>query len=77
MILPSKHIPLERSLLAIGAEVLRTLDRPQTVSSLWERFRESSARADVSYEWFILSLDFLYICGAVDLSNGLLRRAVS
>jgi hypothetical protein len=77
MILPSKHIPLERSLLAIGGEVVRTLDRPQTVSSLWETFRMSKARSHVSYEWFVLSLDFLYLCGAVDFQNGLLRRTVS
>ena len=35
MILPTKGLALDRALLSVGAEVLRRLDRPKTVSRLW------------------------------------------
>lgn len=76
MILPTKGLALDRALLSVGAEVLRRLDRPKTVSRLWDqvRNRESSLLESVPYEWFLLSLDLLYLCGAVDFEDGHIRR---
>lgn len=77
MILPTKGLALDRALLSVGAEILRRLDRPKTVSRLWEqlRQRQSSLLEAISYDWFLLALDLLYLCGAVDLEDGQLRRA--
>ena len=71
MILPSKHIPEEKALLTVGAQMLRQLDRPKTVSALWEDLRLSTT---VSYDWFVLALDLLFTIEAVDLCDGLLTR---
>lgn len=71
MILPSKHIPQDRALLTVGAEMLKRLDNPRTVSAMWEDLRNSSS---ISYDWFVLALDLLYTIDAVEVSEGLLRR---
>lgn len=76
MILPTKGLAVDRALLSVGGEVLRRLDQPKTVSRLWEqmRHRQSSLLDAIPYDWFLLSLDMLFIVGAVELADGRLRR---
>lgn len=76
MILPSKHLPQERALLTVGANLLALLERPMTVSSLWQLVQKDD-RARLSFDWFVLALDLLYLLGAVQLHNGVLIRARS
>jgi len=72
MILPNKHVDPERSLIGIGAVILRALDRPRPLTIVWDRIRE---RPEViTFERFTLALCFLYSIGAIDLENGRLRR---
>jgi len=76
MVLPNKHFPLDRSLLAVGGEILRILgDRPRSVSSSWEELRDSDNRT--SFEQFTLAASLLFALGAVDLEGGNLRRNVA
>jgi len=58
MILPSKHISAEHTLLGIGAILIAELDRPQTVTSLWERTRTAAVIGN--FERFVLALDMLH-----------------
>ncbi len=76
MILPTKGIAADRALLSVGAEILRRLDRPRTVSRLWEQMRkqESGLLEALPYEWFLLALDLVYLLGAVDFEDGRLHR---
>jgi len=78
VILPSKHISPERSLLGVGSRVLAILDRPETVSTVWDRFqaadRAHSGSTAVTFDWFVLALDMLYAMGRVDFSEGRVRR---
>lgn len=78
MLLPTKRISQERSLLVIGAGVLRLLNESKTVSRLWEEVRnQANDKGDtqaVTYSWFILTLDFLYVIGAVDIDHGHIRK---
>ena len=77
MILPTKHIPPDRSLIGVGAEVLTLLTQPMTVSRLWDELRARRAAASqalVDYKWFVLALDLLFMIGAVRLDQRLLRR---
>lgn len=76
MILPSKHLAQERSLLTLGAQILRQLDRPRTVSELWNEVKvEWEGNVDVPFDWFVLSLDLLAIVQAVYLDgNNHIRR---
>ena len=80
MILPSKHLPQDRALLTVGAHVLTFLARPKTVSALWEelnRHNVSLAAAmprQITYDWFLLSLDLLYALETIELDSGLVAR---
>ena len=82
MILPTKGISPERSLLGIGAEILDIIKRPMSVSEVWTIYKRRTNRGQrdfVSFDWFILTLDLLYAMGAVSLSsNGrLVKKAIS
>lgn len=74
MILPGKHLRQDRALLGIGAEILARLDEPRTVSELWEAVRQqydqTLAASPLSFDWFVLSLGFLFTISAVDFENG-------
>jgi hypothetical protein len=76
MILPTKGLAVDRALLSVGADLLRRLDQPKTVSRLWEQVRQpqSSLLEAISYDWFLLAVDLLYLWGAVDFEDGRLRR---
>jgi hypothetical protein len=81
VILPTKGISPERSLLGIGGDVLSILKRPMSVSEVWTIYKRQTnlGRRDfVSFDWFILALDLLYTIGAVSLSsNGrLVKNAI-
>ena len=78
MILPSKHMQIERSLLGIGSELLQVLEQPMTVSSLWDVLRrrrdEDDVVAPTDHRWFVLALDLLYMIGAIEFQQGILIR---
>jgi len=75
MILPTKGIPPRRSILAIACEVLRALDDDKSVSRLWDDFRlGSDPESKITFDWFVLGLDFLFILGLIDLSRGRICR---
>ena len=79
MILPTKHIRPDRCLIGLGGEVIGVLERPMTMSRLWDaiRHRRSAHTADavVDYRWFVLTLDLLYTVQAIEFERGVLRRA--
>jgi hypothetical protein len=79
VILPTKHLPSDRALLTVGARVLALLDEPRTISSLWDRIRLKrelrDKRTPISYDWFVLALDLLFLMGAIDFHQGVVRRS--
>jgi len=79
MILPTKHLSEDRALLGVGAEVLRLLGSPKTVSRLWGELKHiKNGRLigpSFTYDWFVLSLDLLYTLNAIELERGRVRRA--
>lgn len=72
MILPTKHVSLDKSLLGAGAFLLSLVDEPLTATGLWERTKQASKIE--SYGRFVLTLDFLYAIKAIDLVDGLIVR---
>ena len=72
MILPTKHISLNQSLIGLGALLLKKLDRPRTVSGLWRKVRLIPEVG--TFQRFVISLDFLYALGLIQFRNGLLKR---
>ena len=78
MILPSKHVRTERSLIGIGALLLQELCKPMTVSRLWDEVRSrrsiKSPNAVIDYRTFILALDLLFIVDAIEFEDPLIRK---
>ncbi len=78
MILPTKRLGIERAMLTIGAEILGLLTEPKTISRLWDELRrvtnERSSTRIVNYDWFVLTLDLLYMLGALEMDHGRIRR---
>ncbi|WGL98398.1 hypothetical protein QE177_00310 [Arsenophonus sp. aPb] len=79
MILPSKHLPQDRALLTVGAQILTLITCPKTVSAIWEELNIPDTDITViprkiTYDWFLLALDLLYTLGAIELENGLMAR---
>lgn len=78
MILPTKHLPADKSLLTLGAKVLEVLGEPRSVSSLWDIIRsgrdETFNARPIAYDWFILTLDLLFMLGAVHYERGRIVR---
>lgn len=72
MILPTKHISTRNSLLGVGAIVISHLNYPRTVTSLWSDL--SKVPEVATFDRFVLVLDLLYMIGAVELEEGLLRK---
>jgi hypothetical protein len=70
MILPNKHVSVRASMLGLGGEILKVLDGPRTVSSLWERLRANPAVG--GFGRFVLGLDLLFMVGAIELKDGLI-----
>ena len=74
MILPNKHLKLDRTILGVSAEILSLIGAEATVSELWERIhaRRRKSGAPINFDWFILSLSFLYAVGAISIREGVL-----
>lgn len=78
--MPTKRIAQDRALIAIGGQVLSRLSEPKTVSRLWDEIRHARdpklGFSPVSFDWFVLSLSFLYGVKAIDMSRGRIQRSV-
>jgi len=72
MILPTKHLKLSNSLISVGASLLKHVGNNQTVTALWNTTR--SLPEVRTFERFTLGLDLLFMMGALDFENGLLKR---
>jgi hypothetical protein len=82
MILPSKHLSLDRALLTVGARILLNLSQPKTISAVWEELlcqgeKTRYSTSPLKYDQFVLALDLLFLMRAVELADGLLKREVS
>ena len=67
MILPTKHLPLSRSYLNVGAIILDMINNKRTVSLLWDAIK---GRHEVqSFDRFVLGLDMLFVLGLIDISD--------
>jgi hypothetical protein len=75
VILPDKHITPRRSVVGMGAIIIRHLSQPRTVSSLWESARKIHELEN--FNRFIVALTFLFSVGAVELASGRLQRVIA
>lgn len=75
MILPTKHISVENSLIGLGGIVLQHIGQPIPVSLLWDEVRELPEVA--TFERFTLSLDLLFIMNIIEFRDNKIRRVAS
>ncbi|MCG3204917.1 MAG: hypothetical protein KCHDKBKB_01634 [Elusimicrobia bacterium] len=78
MILPTKRLPSDRSLIAVGADILSCIDQPKTVSRLWSLVKEKTLNKGksntITFDWFVLGLDILFALSLVSLVEGRVMR---
>ena len=72
MIHPTKHIPVDQTLLDAGAVIFSELSQPHTVTGLWEAVRK--VKSIGTFERFILTLTMLYSLQVVQFEGGLVIR---
>ena len=69
MILPKKQLPLNESLFGFGAFLLKHIWTPISMHDLWEYYKNSydtqTYPVKFSFDQFIMTLDYLYIIGAI------------
>ena len=77
MLMPTKHIRTENALIGVSYDVLTQLETPKTVSRLFydlQQLREQKELSTLQFDWFLLSLDFLYAVDAIKMNSGLIRK---
>lgn len=77
MLMPTKHIKTQNALIGVGADVLDLLETEKTISKLFydvQQLRETKMLPAIQFDWFLLSLDFLYTIGAIRYDAGLIRK---
>jgi hypothetical protein len=78
MILPTKRLPEDRSLLAIGGDVLSLLGEPETVSKVWSDLKTLRSNrlngTPLSFDWFVIALTLLFSMNLVELVDGRLTK---
>jgi hypothetical protein len=74
MILPTKHLSVNDSILGGGAVLLHELSTPKTVSRLWERVKTDPRIGN--FKRFSLALSFLYAVDAIVFHENQIFRKV-
>lgn len=72
MILPTKFIEEEDTLLRVGIDLLGILGKEKKITNLWDKSKDIPSIE--TYERFILGLDLLFCFGLVDLQEDLVIR---
>ena len=72
MILPTKHLGINESIMGGGGAILEQLKHPVTVSSLWSKIKKDTRIGN--YHRFSLVLSFLFMLDVIVFRNGLIVR---
>lgn len=71
MILPSKHLPIKKSLIGCGAHVVSALAKPKSLERLWREMREQGHIESLNK--LIATIDVLYLLGIVEANGEKIR----
>jgi hypothetical protein len=69
MLSPQKHVKLSESLLGLGANILALLSRQLTPEQIYSKLDKNNLLISHDFEHIILTLDFLYACGAIEINE--------
>lgn len=67
MILPTKYLKEEDTLLCALAVIFENLESKQSLSELWDKIHNDESI--YNYERFILALDLLYMLNIIDFNQ--------
>ena len=75
MILPTKHLRSEASLIYVGGIIHNIIaTTPLSIDQLWHITKHEYVKrfqdCDITYDWFILALSMLYTISAVSFVDG-------
>ena len=75
MRMPGKHISMSESIFGLGGFVLSLLNTPKTFDKCWEELNKKYIDKNIikkkhTLDTFILTIDFLYMIGSVDINEG-------
>ena len=74
MILPKKQLSISESYFGFGGFLLQKLNTPISVDELWEFYKDSYSNkkypVKFSFDQFIMTLDYLFIIGAIRKNEG-------
>ena len=77
MILPTKRLSPNKSLIIIAGRISNILKYPHTLSSLWEEFKEKYSVKEeiyITYDWFILALDLLFMMDIIKFEANFISK---
>lgn len=69
---PTKYVPIEYSILGIGAIILEDLHVNDTISSLWDRLNKNDKIR--TFNRFAEGLTILYAANIIKLEDGVLSK---
>lgn len=72
MIMPTKYLREDETLLGVGAILLKELSSKKSLSELWENSKNINHIGN--FERFILTLDMLFIFGLITMKDNELMR---
>lgn len=72
MILPTKHLSVDESILGAGAAILKELSSPKSVSRLWDQVRSDPRIGN--FKRFTLILTFLFAIDAIAYKEHLISK---
>ena len=80
MLTPTKNLHEDRTLIKVGAKIISLLTSPKSVNALWQSyldFQEELANApQITFDIFILGLDFLFMIGAIHHEDDIIWRNI-
>lgn len=76
MLIPSKYEDVSKNLLTIGADIIKSIRGRRNIYTLYKKVTELRRdKYQISFDKYLLALDFLYALGKVDLDgNDVIRK---
>ena len=75
MIMPTKYLKEDKAIIGVGGILLQSIDNRKNLSNLWEDTKKD--HTDITFERFILALDFLYLLGLIKVEHNDILRVIS
>lgn len=72
MILPNKYLREDETLFGFGLIILKHLQVDRSLSDLWDDVKKIEGIGN--YEYFILTLDMLYLFGLIEYKKNMIKR---